>query len=41
MRHFSLPEIDILASIHGFQRVLAQEFLTGQASENTWGVSVV
>ena len=42
MRHFSLPEIDIFASIHGFQRVLAQEFLTGQApSENTWGVSVV
>lgn len=42
MRHFSLPEVDLLASGHGFERIQAEEFLTGnEPSENTWGVCVV
>ena len=41
MRHFSIPEIDFLAEISGFQRLDAQEFLTKKTpSENTWGVCV-
>ena len=41
MRHFSIPEIDFLAEISGFQRLDAQEFLTKKIpSENTWGVCV-
>jgi SAM-dependent methyltransferase len=42
MRHFSLPEIDLLASIHGFRRIAAEEFLScREPSEDTWGVCVV
>lgn len=42
MRHFSLPEIDTLASMYGFERVATEEFLTGKApSESTWGVCVI
>lgn len=42
MRHFSLPEIDLLAAASGFQRVAAEEFLTGRLpGEDTWGVCVV
>lgn len=42
IRHFSLPEIDILAGVHGFERLAAEEFLTGNApSESTWGVCVI
>lgn len=42
MRHFSLPEIDTLAQMHGFERLAAHEFLTEAApSENTWGVCIV
>ena len=41
MRHFSLPELDLLAVAHGFQRLNAEEFLTAAtASEATWGVCV-
>ncbi len=41
MRHFSLPELDLLAGIHGFARLGAEEFLTGnQPGESTWGVCV-
>ncbi len=41
MRHFSLPEIDLLAQSNGFIRVTAEEFLTGKpADEDTWGVCV-
>ena len=41
MRHFSLPEIDLLASIHGFDCIGAEEFLSGKAAgEDTWGVCV-
>lgn len=42
MRHFSLPEIEIVAGVHGFERIVAEEFLTGNdPSESTWGVCVI
>jgi SAM-dependent methyltransferase len=41
MRHFTIPEIDLLASLNGFERIDAEEFLTGKPSgEDTWGVCV-
>lgn len=41
MRHFSLPEIDLLAQMAGFKRIDAEEFLTkAQPSPQTWGVCV-
>jgi SAM-dependent methyltransferase len=41
MRHFSLLEVDLLAAANGFERVHAEEFLTGKpASENSWGVCI-
>ena len=42
MRYLSLPEIDIVAGLYGFQRLTAEEFLTGDTpSESTWGVCVI
>ncbi|WP_162560024.1 class I SAM-dependent DNA methyltransferase [Methylotetracoccus oryzae] len=42
MRHFSLPELDLLGAMNGFERIGAEAFLTGAApSEETWGVCVV
>lgn len=42
MRHFSLPEIDLLAAIQGFRRIGAEEFLTGKSpGEDTWGICVI
>lgn len=42
MRHFSLPEIDLLAEATGFERIVAEEFLSGKpTSEDTWGVCVI
>lgn len=42
MRHFSLPELDIFAEFHGFERLVVEEFLTGkEPSEKTWGVCIV
>lgn len=42
IRHFTLPEIDLLAEQHHFQRIEAEEFLSGNpASEETWGVCVI
>ena len=42
LRHFSLPEIDLLASATGFARINAEEFLSGRSvSSGTWGVCVV
>lgn len=42
MRHFSLPEIDLLAAATGFERIGAEEFLSGESpSEGTWGVCVI
>lgn len=41
MRHFSLPEIDLLAHQNGLKRIGAEEFLSGKpAGEDTWGVCV-
>jgi SAM-dependent methyltransferase len=41
MRHFSLPEIDLLANQNGFERIGAEEFLSGKpAGNDTWGVCV-
>lgn len=42
MRHFSLPELDLLSEAAGFERVTAEEWLTGASpSEATWGVCTV
>lgn len=42
MRHFSLPELDLFAQISGFERVGAEEFLTGNMpGEETWGVCLI
>ena len=42
MRHFSLPELDLLADRAGFERLAAEGFLSGEApSEETWGLCVV
>lgn len=42
MRHFSLPEIDILCSMTGFERIGTEEFLSGKSvSDETWGVCVI
>lgn len=42
MRHFSLPELDLFAQAAGFERLTAEEWLTGAPpSEATWGVCLV
>ena len=42
MRHFSLPELDLLSEAAGFERLRAEEWLTGALrSEATWGVCLV
>jgi len=42
MRHFSLPEIDLLAVKNGFEFIGSEEFLTSKpAKEDTWGVCVI
>jgi SAM-dependent methyltransferase len=42
MRHFSLPELDLLAEHGGFERVAAEGFLSGNPpGEDTWGVCLV
>lgn len=42
MRHFSIPEITLLAKLTGFELLKAEEFLTGKLpSENTWGVNFI
>jgi SAM-dependent methyltransferase len=42
MRHFSLPELDLLARLSGFERLTAEAFLTSdKPSEKTWGVCLV
>ena len=42
MRHFSLPEIDLISEYHGFQRLTAEEWLTGKPiSAETWGICIV
>lgn len=42
MRHFSTPEIDLLAKSTGFKILKIEEFLTGnKPSNNTWGVCFI
>ncbi|MHA4844009.1 class I SAM-dependent DNA methyltransferase [Flavitalea antarctica] len=42
MRHFSEPEIALLASAVGLQVISAEEFMTGETpGENTWGVCFI
>ncbi|MGA7983258.1 MAG: class I SAM-dependent methyltransferase [Chromatiaceae bacterium] len=42
MRHFSLPELDLVGETAGFERLGTEEFLTGAApSEAIWGLCVV
>lgn len=42
MRHFSIPEIGLLAELTGFEILKAEEFLTGnEPSEKTWGVCFI
>lgn len=39
MRHFTIPEIDVISSFLGFELIKSEEFLSGnKPSENTWGV---
>ncbi|MBI5807000.1 MAG: class I SAM-dependent methyltransferase [Ignavibacteriales bacterium] len=39
MRHFSIPEIQLLADYFGFELIESKEWLTNnEPSENTWGV---
>lgn len=41
MRHFCLPEIDLLAKLNGFERISAEEFLTGKPlGGDTWGACI-
>jgi SAM-dependent methyltransferase len=42
MRHFSIPEIKLLAKLTNFKVIKIEEFLTGnRPSENTWGVCFI
>lgn len=42
MRHFSLPELDLLAERSGFERVASEGFLSGNPpGEETWGLCLV
>jgi SAM-dependent methyltransferase len=42
MRHFSLPEIDLLCMMTGFERIGTEEFLTGNTvGKGTWGICVI
>lgn len=42
MRHFSIPELDLLAKLTGFEIIKSEEFLTEKIpSEDTWGVCII
>lgn len=42
MRHFSIPEIDLLAKLTGFEIILSEELISAKKPSNhTWGVCVV
>lgn len=42
MRHFSIPEIEVIATHTGFEIVKAEEFFyAGKPSEKTWGVCFI
>jgi SAM-dependent methyltransferase len=41
MRHFCLPEIDLISKANGFERIITEEFLSSKpAGDNTWSVCV-
>lgn len=42
MRHFSIPEMELIATMTSFDIIKVEEFLTGELpSEKTWGVCFV
>jgi hypothetical protein len=42
MRHFSIPEIHLLAELTGFNVLASEEFLSGkEPSTETWGVCFI
>jgi len=42
MRHFSIPELELLARLTGFEIVKSEEFLTkNEPSDTTWGVCLI
>lgn len=42
MRHFSIPEIELMAKLTGFELIKVEEFLTiNPTSEKTWGVCFI
>ena len=42
MRHFSIPELDLLAKLTGFEIIKSEEFVSKKTpSENTWGVCTI
>lgn len=42
MRHFSLPEIELLAAISGFELIRVEEFLSAAAvNDDTWGACAI
>lgn len=42
MRHFSLPELNVLAELNSFEILTAEEFLTGnEPGLDTWGVCLI
>lgn len=42
MRFFSIPELDLYAEAAGFERLSAEEWLTGaEPSEASWGICIV
>ncbi len=42
MRHFSVPEIELLAGLSNFKLIRAEEFLTGKRpGVDTWGVCFI
>ncbi|MCZ4221824.1 class I SAM-dependent DNA methyltransferase [Pedobacter rhodius] len=42
MRHFSIPELLLLAEVCGFEHLTTQEFLSGKTpGADTWGICIV
>jgi SAM-dependent methyltransferase len=42
MRHFSIPEMEVLANLTNFRLIATEEFLTGrQPGNDTWGVCFI
>jgi SAM-dependent methyltransferase len=42
MRHFSIPELKLLATLSGFELIHCEEFLSHESpSDKTWGVCII